>query len=211
MIHPHTELRLVNAHIGYGVFATRPIPRGTIVWARDDLDQTIAPTAVPAMPALTQELLAKYAYTDQRGDLLLCWDHARFVNHSCAATCTSPGWEFEIAVRDLAEGDELTDEYATFSLDDSFECACGQITCRKMIRPDDVLRYGELWDRRTREAFVDTARVDQPLWSLVREHADVERAMRGELQLPSVRVHVRDDCIQRWQRAGASLGSAQLG
>ena len=203
MIHPYTELRWVDDRIGYGVFATRPIPRGTIVWVRDALDQTLAPDEVPALPKLVRDMVAKYAYTDSRGELLLCWDHARFVNHSCAATCMSPGWEFEIAVRDLAPGDELTDEYATFSLENSFECLCGQLACRRVIRPDDVLRHGELWDRRTRDAFVDTPRVDQPLWSLVREAADVERAMRGELTVPSVRGHVRDDCIARWQQMAA--------
>ena len=89
------------------------------------------------------------------------------------------------------------------SLDSSFECACGHITCRRTIRPDDVLRHGEMWDRRTRDAFLDTPRVDQPMWSLVTEKDEVERAMRGELVVPSVRVHVRDDCIARWQRVAA--------
>jgi hypothetical protein len=203
MIHPHTELRWVDDRIGYGVFATRAIPRGTIVWVRDSLDQTISPKLVPTLPKLVRDMVAKYAYTDSRGDLLLCWDHSRFVNHSCAATCMSPGWEFEIAVRDLTPGDELTDEYATFSLDASFECLCGQLACRRTVRPDDVLRYGEVWDRRTSEAFVDTPKVAQPLWSLVCEAAEVERAMRGELEVPSVRIHVRDDCIARWQQLAA--------
>ena len=39
MIHPDTELRYVNDAIGYGVFATRHIPCGTITWVRDHLDQ----------------------------------------------------------------------------------------------------------------------------------------------------------------------------
>ena len=28
MIHPHTQLRFVSPAIGYGMFATRPIPAG---------------------------------------------------------------------------------------------------------------------------------------------------------------------------------------
>ena len=36
MIHPDTELRTVGPH-GLGVVATRPVPRGTITWARGSL------------------------------------------------------------------------------------------------------------------------------------------------------------------------------
>ena len=43
MLHPHTELRHVSKLIGYGVFATQLIPKGTITWVRDDLDQTFSP------------------------------------------------------------------------------------------------------------------------------------------------------------------------
>jgi hypothetical protein len=32
VIHPATERRFLDSEPGYGVFATRPIPRGTIVW-----------------------------------------------------------------------------------------------------------------------------------------------------------------------------------
>ncbi|MHC5084588.1 MAG: SET domain-containing protein, partial [Planctomycetota bacterium] len=34
MIHPDTELRKVNETIGYGVFATRHIPKGTILYVK---------------------------------------------------------------------------------------------------------------------------------------------------------------------------------
>ena len=39
MVHPDTELRFVSPAIGWGVFATRDIPTGTITWALDVLDQ----------------------------------------------------------------------------------------------------------------------------------------------------------------------------
>lgn len=38
MIHPHTVLKFVNETIGNGVFATAPIPMGTITYALDALD-----------------------------------------------------------------------------------------------------------------------------------------------------------------------------
>jgi hypothetical protein len=199
VIHPHTALKYRNGRIGYGVFATRKIPRGTIVWVRDPLDQTITVEAAAKLPEMSRDVLKTYAYTDQRGDLLLCWDHGRFVNHSCAASCLSPGYEFEIAVRDIDAGEELTDEYATFSLDTSFECACGVAECRGVICPDDVVRHGNRWDGIVREAFAYTPRVEQLLWPLVAEAAEVERAIAGEIELPSCRVHVRPSSLA-WQR-----------
>jgi hypothetical protein len=50
MLHPHTELRFINEQIGYGVIATHFIPRGTVTWVRDDLDQTFSRAQVERMP-----------------------------------------------------------------------------------------------------------------------------------------------------------------
>jgi hypothetical protein len=57
MVHPHTELRFVSPQIGWGVFATRLIPRGTIVWALDSLDQRFTPDQVAALPAYARKQL----------------------------------------------------------------------------------------------------------------------------------------------------------
>ena len=43
MIHPSTELRLVSPHVGYGVFASRHIPKGSLVYVQDPLDIKITP------------------------------------------------------------------------------------------------------------------------------------------------------------------------
>jgi uncharacterized protein len=195
MVHPQTALRYRNERIGYGVFATRKIPRGTIVWVRDPLDQTFTPAQAERLPKACRAQLATYAYTDKRGDLLLCWDHARFFNHSCAASCLAPGYEFEVAVRDIEAGDELTDDYATFSLDTTFECACGAPACRGTIRPDDVLRFGDDWDRQVRDALAFAKQVEQPLWPLVAEARELERSLADEIPLPSVRTHVRPSSL----------------
>src|SRR5881296_1655598 len=50
MIHPDTELHFVDPEIGYGVFATKPIPRGTVIWTLCELDALSSPEAVRAMP-----------------------------------------------------------------------------------------------------------------------------------------------------------------
>jgi uncharacterized protein len=191
MIHPDTELRYVNDVIGYGVFATRHIPRGTITWVRDELDQAFSPDHVLRMSDLLKQVLDKYAYLDRRGDMILCWDNARYMNHSCEATCLSAGYDFEVAVRDVRPGEELTDDYGTLNLETSFNCACSLQTCRGEIEPEDSVRYVDRWDELLREAFPSIRRVVQPLWSAVseRDKADVLVATADISRMRSCRYH----------------------
>lgn len=51
-----------------------------------------------------------YAYPIDVGSALFV------VNHSCEAPCLGSGYEFEIAVRALLPGEELTDDYGTHQL-----------------------------------------------------------------------------------------------
>jgi hypothetical protein len=189
LIHPDSELRLVNPFIGYGLFATRLIPKGTITWAADWLDQVISPARLKSLPDLLKNHACKYSYLNGRGDRILCWDHGRFVNHSCAAACLSPGFDFEIAVRDIAPGEEITDDYGTLNLEEPFPCLCGEPNCRGHVLPDDPVRHAGKWDRLIAAAFPAIDRVDQPLWDLVSEKEAVQRVLSGELPLPSILTH----------------------
>ncbi len=186
MIHPHTELRLVNESIGHGVFATRFIPRGTIIWVRDDFDQTFTPEDYARMPAPYQAILEKYSFIDARGDLVLCWDHSRFFNHSCEANCLSAGYDFELAVRDIEPGEELTDDYGTLNLREPFTCLCGKTGCRGRITPHDMEAHAPRWDALVRHAFPLISGVDQPLWAWLKEKAEVEEALRQPAAVRSI-------------------------
>ena len=71
------------------------------------------------------------------------------INHSCEPTGWLDGLDL-VARRDLAAGDQITMDYATFcnELMPSFACECGAACCRGTIRGDDYLRdfvarYGE--------------------------------------------------------------------
>jgi hypothetical protein len=191
LIHPDSELRFVSASIGYGLFATRLIPRGTVTWAGDPLDQIISPLQLRTLPESLNIQARKYSYVNGSGDRILCWDHARFVNHSCAAACLSPGFDFEIAIRDIAPGEEITDDYGTLNLEDPFLCFCGAPNCRRHVRPDDPLRHAAEWDSLLDQAFPAIDRVDQPLWDLVKEKTEVQQVLFGEIRLPSVLTHYR--------------------
>jgi hypothetical protein len=189
MTHPDTELRYVNDVIGYGVFATRCIPRGTITWVRDDLDQAFSAAQILAMTEPYQHILSRYGYVDRQGSTILCWDHARFMNHSCDASCLSAGYDFEVAARDLQPGDELTDDYGTLNLDSSFTCACSLPQCRRLIQPDDSVRNAEHWDDILRAAFPSIRQVAQPLWPFVKDPGGVLAASLEVARMRSCRFH----------------------
>src|ERR1700748_1743138 len=101
MIHPNTELRFISPEKGHGVVATRFIPKGTITWIMDPLDQVFSPERIHQLDAFFQEILATYSYRDHNGDFILCWDHSRFVNHSFHSNCMSTAYNFELAIRDI--------------------------------------------------------------------------------------------------------------
>jgi hypothetical protein len=168
MIHPGAYLQRVARHGELGVFTAVPIPRGTVVWVRDALDQVLTPERVAALPELLKAQVARYAYTDNRGDRVLCWDHTRFMNHACEPSLTSVGTLMEVANRDLAPGDELTCEYGAAFVPERFECACGSPRCRGGIVVDDLPALWDRWDRESAEALALAMTVEQPLLSAVR-------------------------------------------
>jgi hypothetical protein len=86
MMHPHTELRFIDESIGYGVFATQFIPKGTITWVLDELDQRFDEAHIMSLDLLLRDRLLKYCFRDEHGQYILCWDIARYVNHSFNST-----------------------------------------------------------------------------------------------------------------------------
>jgi uncharacterized protein len=189
MIHPNSELRFVSPIIGSGVFATRFIPQGTITWVGDPLDQVISDEVACGFGPLVSQVLEKYSYKNRKGERILCWDHARFVNHSCNPTCLAPGFDFEIAVRDILAGEEITDDYGTLNLEEDMICGCGSPNCRRILRRNDFLLYGAQWDALVSKAFWRLREVEQPLWELVQQKAAVNRVLEGTVPLPSCLLH----------------------
>ncbi|MBX3102594.1 MAG: SET domain-containing protein [Bacteroidetes bacterium] len=179
MLHPHAELRHTgNPHIGWGVFATQLIPRGTITWVFDELDLVLSPAALEAIhsPAL-QELARKYSYRDDQDRYVLSWDHAKYVNHSCNANTLSPVTSFEIAVRDIQPGEEITDDYGYLRLERAFTCGCGSTQCRGTVSPEDEQQLQEHWANLLAAPLKQMAAVPQPLLAYAHPEAlqDIER------------------------------------
>lgn len=188
MLHPAIDLKLVNPDIGYGVFATRDIPKGTIIWALDPLDQIIEHGKAKALKDPVDAQLKRYSWVNGSGDRILCWDFGRFMNHSCEPNSVGPGkLEFEIAVRDIKAGEEVTCDYGTFNLEEPLTCACGSVHCRGQIVPEDFDRLAPILDQRVRAAFRDIEKVQQPLWPLVQKwRLQIERGIAQPTRLPSL-------------------------
>ena len=167
MIHPHTELQYINDKMGYGVVATKRIPKGTITWALDKLDRIFLREQVQRMDPLYQKVLDTYSYRNPEGNYVLCWDNARFINHSSNSNCITTAYEFEIAIRDIHPGEQLTDDYGYLNLEEPFEVVPEQGTGRNVIYPDDLIRYYHVWDEQLLAAFPLLFSVDQPLLQIL--------------------------------------------
>lgn len=168
MIHPDTELRFVSDAVGVGVFAKRLIPRGTITWVRDPFDKVLPDAEVASLAPQPAAIIDRYAWREPEG-WILCWDHARYVNHDCDANCLGLGVQFEVAVRDIQPGEQLTDDYRTLGeFVDTFDCLCGSKACTGRVTPHDSHVMRPLWQARNDVAMAEIPLRDQPLMPWVR-------------------------------------------
>lgn len=187
MIFPKTELRFINKNIGYGVVATEFIPKGTITWALDALDMEYTPQEVSKMDVKYQEILDFFTYRNKRGNFVLCWDFGRYVNHSFNANCISTAYDFEVAIRDIHPGEQLTDDYGYLNITEPFE-AEDEGTERKIVYPDDLLRYHKVWDEKVKAVFPLITELNQPLRSYIPKDVwqRVEKIANGKEEMLSI-------------------------
>lgn len=187
MLHPHTEMKFVSPEIGYGIFATRLIPKGTITWVKDQLDRTFTPDEIKNFTKSNEENFLKYTYRDRRGNYFFCWDLTRYVNHSYNPNSILTAMDFEIAIRDIQPGEEITNDYGTFNIIEPFKCANGPHK-REFVRPDDLKRFHQEWDALINSAMEHQPKVDQPLNKfLTKEQSEILQAINQKKRsVPSI-------------------------
>ena len=174
MIHPATSLRFINEEIGYGVFANDFIPKGTITYMKDPLEVEIQPDLFDRYSTMMKEAIEKYSYRDERGVRILSWDFGKYVNHCCNCNTMSTGYGFEIAIRDIQPGEEITDEYGLFNIEGEMELNCNQPGCRLKVSGTDMLAYFKEWDIKVQSALKELYKLDQPLMSLMNKKTSDE-------------------------------------
>lgn len=187
MIHPDTELRFISEAVGYGVVTKKFIPQGTITWVQDDLDRVFTPSDIARISPAMQEYLETYCFTNAQGNKILCWDNAKYVNHSFRPSCMSTAYDFEIAIRDIHPGEELTDDYGYLNVSEPFEVV-DEGTERKIVYPDDLLKYHQEYDRAIQKNLSRIASVGQPLQKFIPSNIweEFQRVMEGKSELKSL-------------------------
>lgn len=167
MIHPNTQVKIINENVGYGVFATAFIPEGTIVYVKDSLELVVTPTDYLIHSAEMKDVIEKYSYMDQDGNRIISWDFAKYVNHCCNCNTISTGYGFEMAIRDIQIGEQITDEYGIFNLNEEMELECGESCCRKTIKPEDFDNHYQDWDIKIKNSIGKLFSVEQALLPLL--------------------------------------------
>src|SRR5262249_31113563 len=134
-------------------------------WACAALEGVWRSGDIEGLPPVYRTFVDKYAYVDVESTHVLCWDHAKYVNHSCLPNCQKGQAEFEVAVRDISAGEELRSDYASLNLDrpEPFRCSCGAPECRATIQPDDAAALADEWAPSFHPALTIAETVPQPL------------------------------------------------
>lgn len=106
---------------GIGLFAAEAIPKGTLVWKyHEGIDRLISVGAYERLPNAARMFIDHYASLIRPDLYLLCGDDARFVNHNRNGNiaCQSDAIDCDdLALRDIAAGEEITEDYHNFCID----------------------------------------------------------------------------------------------
>ena len=139
------------------------------------------------MDSLYQEILDTYTYRNNKGNFVLCWDHGRFVNHSFKSNCLTTAYDFEIAIRDIQSGEQLTDDYGYLNVTTPFR-ATDEGTKRKIVYSDDLPKYFNKWDKQIAAVFPNILQLEQPLATILSEEVKekIQKVISGDEKLASI-------------------------
>ncbi|MFT5215964.1 MAG: hypothetical protein ACI83H_001081 [Glaciecola sp.] len=187
MIHPKTELKFISDEVGYGVVATEFIPAGTITWVLDKFDREFTPIEVQKMAPFYKNIIDVYSFRNNKGNFILCWDIGRFVNHSFNSNCLTTAYDFEIAVRDIHPGEQVTDDYGYLNISEPFK-GIDEGTERKIVYPNDLVTYHKEWDAKISNVFGNIINLEQPIRVLIEDKLwhKIESVINGKEPMDSI-------------------------
>ncbi len=110
---------------GVGLFADQDISKRTILWRfNPHFDIVFDDPELKNVPDIQRDFIRHFGYLSQKlGKFVLCTDGAMFMNHSSTPNSGEISEEggmedSNIALRDIAKGEELTVDYRLFDLND---------------------------------------------------------------------------------------------
>ena len=175
MIHPHTELKFINEQIGFGIVATQLIPAGTITWVLDSLDMAFTPTQIDSLDTDIKKILDIYCYIANTGNWVYCWDISKYMNHSFNSNCLTTAYDFELAIRDIQKGEQLTCDYGYLNVQEPFDCLPEKNTLNRMrVMPNDLLDFYSVWDKQLESVFPLIFKQNQPLLKYLNKQTQEE-------------------------------------
>lgn len=140
---PWHEVRDSDLH-GQGVFALKPIPKGTYILEYEGVHLT-PDEADEQDPTDPNDPFHTFFFALSNGMIIdggQNGNDSRFINHSCEPNCEGHESDngdkvFIVAMQDIAAGEELLYDYAltiddklTKTLKQQYACLCGASSCR---------------------------------------------------------------------------------
>lgn len=185
MILPSLRIKWISDDIGYGLFATEFIPKGTVTYAFDPLEIVLPRKILEQEKEPMRSMIDKYSYEDNSGNLIICWDLGKFMNHCCYSNTLTTGYVFGIAINDIQPGEEVTDDYRIFTRQHGFQPSCEKFVCPVFSQSQEQV---DEWDGRIKDALKHFAEVPQPLKPLI--PAKMIKAVEAYLRDPAKYVSV---------------------
>src|SRR5690606_22502752 len=104
--------------------------------------------------------------------------------------CLSTAYDFEIAIRDIQAGEELTDDYGYLNVSEPFK-GVNEGTRRKTVYPDDLLKHYKAWDKKLLKNFPKIIEVEQPLKQLISPKLwhEIEKIAQGKKEMQSIKMN----------------------
>ena len=116
----------------HGMFAIQSISNGEVVFIKGGhilkRDELFSSSVINSYHPIDDEYFLGALTLEEEDSIKL------YINHSCEPNCGLRGEITFVAMRDIAQGEELTTDYAFIDNEEySFQCNCGSPFCRKVI------------------------------------------------------------------------------
>jgi hypothetical protein len=163
MIIPLIEVKETK-NKGKGVFVAQFIPKGTITCFECDKCKILLENEISKLDEKAKKM---YIYHKKNGMFLYPCDETKYINHSCNSNTLNYKELFDIAVRDIKKGEEMTFDYRVFYdyPEDEFACNCNEDNCCGTVKyihpaPKELQAF---WNERLNSAMNLINKVNQPL------------------------------------------------